>query len=401
MGMLNVFRKIVSILVAITFVVASAVTYGAQPQPWEQKYDHLQKQRELIFTRLECIYTVLERRVMDEKPILLTRLSPKPPEPRDTGYGLLPQILESASLAIVESTETYYSLEWLERRLAEELLKVEELDELLRIETAIEPMVIRFEKSLKTLRNLEDNLTYHGKWQKAVVRYPAYFSEKNELVAMARELGSMITNGSYPEQVDVLRQHLLKRVAPFRPTRGLRIKEDEDGQKILPVSVCTDIDDADFLQAFQDGVQKSFSQSPAARANGFSIDLKWLTVRVETLYPDGAPVRGAKIDMEENHALFEGCSLVLTSGAPSLNARVGSRIFLGTEPISPRTLAHEFGHLLGFEDAYVRGYDGNPGDTYGVVIVEWTGLSSDLMSDSSRGQVTDEMIKTLITAYGG
>ena len=64
-------------------------------------------------------------------------------------------------------------------------------------------------------------------------------------------------------------------------------------------------------------------------------------------------------------------------------------------------LAHEFGHLLGFEDAYLRGYDGDPVDPYGVVIVEWSGLSSDLMGDSTRGQVNDEMINRLISAYGG
>ena len=129
--------------------------------------------------------------------------------------------------------------------------------------------------------------------------------------------------------------------------------------------------------------------------------MKWLFVGVETLYPDGAPNRGAKIVMAAHHALFKGCPLVVTSGASSLNARVGSRIFLGTRPVSRRTLAHEFGHLLGFEDAYVRGYDGDPGDPYGVIIVEWTGLSSDLMGDSGRGQVSDEMINTLIIAYGG
>ena len=79
---------------------------------------------------------------------------------------------------------------------------------------------------------------------------------------------------------------------------------------------------------------------------------------------------------------------------------VGDRIFLGTGTTSRRTLAHEFGHLLGFEDAYVRGYDGETGGPYGVVIVEWTGLTADLMGDSGRGRVSEEMITTLINAYG-
>jgi hypothetical protein len=49
---------------------------------------------------------------------------------------------------------------------------------------------------------------------------------------------------------------------------------------------------------------------------------------------------------------------------------------------------------------YVRGYDGKIGDSYGVTIVEWTGLSSDLMGDSGRGQVSPGMIDRLINAYG-
>jgi hypothetical protein len=91
----------------------------------------------------------------------------------------------------------------------------------------------------------------------------------------------------------------------------------------------------------------------------------------------------------------------LTTGASSLNALVGNRIFLGTGHVTRRTLAHEFGHLLGFRDAYLRGYDGTPGGPYGVVLVEWTGLSADLMGGSGRGQVSEDMITTLMTFYGG
>ena len=78
----------------------------------------------------------------------------------------------------------------------------------------------------------------------------------------------------------------------------------------------------------------------------------------------------------------------------------GDRIVLGTRPVSGRTLAHEFGHLLGFSDAYVRGYDGSPEDPYGVVLVEWTGLTNDLMGSPGGGKVSDEMMRTLIETYG-
>jgi hypothetical protein len=34
------------------------------------------------------------------------------------------------------------------------------------------------------------------------------------------------------------------------------------------------------------------------------------------------------------------------------------------------------------------------------VLVEWVGLKDDLMGDPDGGQVSDEMIETLIRAYG-
>lgn len=393
--------KVLSVLILLSCAVSGITTLANQPPAWEQKHLQLQQQRDDVFKQLENIHTSLVPRVKDEAPTLLTMLSLDTPEARETGYGLLPLLKENEPSLTVEPTQTFYSLKWLEDRLYAESQNANELYGQLSDSTGLEDLVIRFEEALKRLRNLEDNLTYHAKWQKAVVKYPAYYRNRNELVAMARELELLIVNNASPLQVAELRKQLLIEAAPFRSTPNLHIRMGEGGEMILPVTVCTDIDDSDFLQAFKDGVQEAFSHSAAAKAKQFSVALSWQQISAEILYPDGVPVRGAHIDMDKHYALFTGCALVLTSGASSLNAGVGSRIFLGTDPVSPRTLAHEFGHLIGFEDAYLRGYDGDPSDPYGVVIVEWTGLSSDLMGDSERGQVSDEMINTLINAYGG
>ncbi len=388
-----------SILLLIILVL-SATAHTAQPLPWEEKHQQLLHQRDLIFEQLDEIHSVLVPRVQEEDPVLLKRLSLDPPQSRATGYGLLPEVKDNAPQAPVAPKQTFYSLKWLEGRLNEELESVEKLANDIPGTTKLEPLVARFEQSLKKLRNLENNLTYHKYWQKAVVQYAAYFRKKNELVALAREMNTLITNSGPPEKIAELRQQLLQRTAPFRPTRGLQILNLEEGEMVLPVTVCTDIENLEFLHAFKEGVQEAFSLSSAAQTHRFSVDLIWRLIRADTLYPDGVPVRGASIVMSAHRTLFTNCSLVLTTGAPSLNALVGNRIFLGTRPVSRRTLAHEFGHLLGFEDAYVRGYDGETSGPYGVVIVEWTGLTADLMGDSGRGRVSEEMITTLINAYG-
>ena len=153
------------------------------------------------------------------------------------------------------------------------------------------------------------------------------------------------------------------------------------------------------MQAFKAGVDEAFSQSVAARTHQFSVDLEWRLVGADALYQDGPPRYGAVIDLGAHRSRFLDCPLVLTTGAESTHALVGDRIVLGTDPESHNTLAHEFGHLLGFSDAYVRGYDGDPGGDYGAVIVEWTGLSDDLMGSPGRGRVSSEMIETILTAY--
>jgi hypothetical protein len=79
---------------------------------------------------------------------------------------------------------------------------------------------------------------------------------------------------------------------------------------------------------------------------------------------------------------------------------VRRNITLGPDPITRRVLAHEFGHLLGFSDAYLRSYQGDPRDPYGVVFLEWTGLIDNLIGSPAVGRVTNAMIETLIDAYG-
>lgn len=99
-------------------------------------------------------------------------------------------------------------------------------------------------------------------------------------------------------------------------------------------------------------------------------------------------------------ARFPAGALVLTTGAESTHAFAGAYVALGPSAVTPRVLAHEFGHLLGFSDAYLRSFRGEPGDAYGVEVIEWSGLVDDLMGAPRLGRVSRDMIDTLITSYG-
>ena len=103
--------------------------------------------------------------------------------------------------------------------------------------------------------------------------------------------------------------------------------------------------------------------------------------------------------MSAHLARFPAGALILTTGEDSTHAWTGHYIALGPDLVTRRTLAHEFAHLLGFRDAYLRGYDGDPHGPYGAILVEWVGLADDLMGDSEHGRVTEAMIRTLLEAY--
>jgi len=387
-------------MLSLAALFFALVVQASQFQPWEQKLEQLQQQHDLAFSLMREVHAALLLRIQKDDRALSMLISLDPPKRRATGYGLLPEILDDAPRTAMIPVETLYSLKWLETRLDKEFREIGFLQELLSKEAEPGYLVTLFNDTWKRLQSLENHLGYHAKWQEAVTQYPAYFSEKNDLIVLARAMKLLIDNSGPPKLIADLRQHLLQKIAPFKPTRGLQLSYGDDGEMTLPVTVCTDIENKRFRSAFEAGVQEVITQSSAAQKHRFSIALKWRIIRPEVLYGGNAPSRGAAINVGAHYALFADCPLVITTGASSLNARVGERIFLSTEPVSRRTLAHEFGHLIGFEDAYLRGYDGNPGDPYGVTIVEWSGLSSGLMGDSDGGQVSSEMIETLVRAYG-
>jgi hypothetical protein len=198
-----------------------------------------------------------------------------------------------------------------------------------------------------------------------------------------------------------LRTRIASSLHRFRRTRGLSIREDDRGGLVLVVVVVSDIADPAFLARFRTAVEQTFNRAPAARARRFSVDLRVRAIPPAMLYSGegGPPAKGAAIDLADHIRRFPAGSLILTTGAESTHAFGGHYVALGPGPLTPRVLAHEFGHLLGFADAYIRTYEGDPRAPYGVVLIEWSGLYDDLMGSPRHGSVDAQMIDTLISNY--
>lgn len=385
---------------ALLFLLISCVAAGpVLAQDWRQVHDRLSARNGALFSQLEQAHAVLSARVATEDPALLARLSLEPPQPRRSGYQLLPEIRENAPLKSVELQQTVYSLKWVEDQIDAADSAAADLQNRLQSEPEVERLVEDFESLAEQSRTLDSHLAYHAYWQDAVVQYPAYFAKKNRLLALVRKLDGMLRRGEPAATVEETRRAVAAELAPFRATPGLALAGADPGRKRLDVAVCTDIGDPEFLRRFRRGVDQAYNDSSAARAEAFEIELRWIHVTPGDLYGGQPPEHGAKIDPASHRARFANCPLVLTTGAADTHAMTGDRVVLGTRAVSERSLAHEFGHLLGFDDAYLRGFDGDPGDPYGVVFFEWTGLTDDLMGSPGAGAVTTAMVETLLAAY--
>jgi hypothetical protein len=382
-------------LLALLLLGPSILAAGSPA--WRQNHDRLSTQRDHLAEDLASAHAVLLSRARLEQPALVPQLA-QPPASRTHGYGIVPGLREDELEAPVTARERTYSLERLAGELENDLHDAATLV-VAAAGSPLEAQVAELERLRKRLRNVEEHLDYHAYWQRAVVEQSDFFAARNRLVAEMRELNAERRGGGPPERIAERSRALLERLAPFTPTPGLRIETREGGQQVLPVVIHTDIENDAFLAAFQHAVATLFERAPSAQAPGFAIELEIRRISPSTLYPEGPPAQGAAIEMSSHLARFPTGALILTTGEDSTYAWTGHYIALGPDPITRRTLVHEFAHLLGFRDAYLRGYLGDPHGPYGATLVEWAGLSDDLMGDSEHGRVTEAMIRTLLEAY--
>jgi hypothetical protein len=397
-------RSVAPAAIALLLAAELAAT-ATPPAPWEQVVRWLSAERDRMIADLAAAHaTLAERAARENRPDLALRLSDRAPSARPSGYGVLPEIRDAAESPTQKLLETRYSLDTLSAEFPRDARDAALLAARSAAEPRLplEPWVAELERLRGRLARLEDHLSYHAKWQRAVAEHGDYFRARGALVVLARRLRDLESRGDKADKAEAakVRAELRARGLIFVEAPGLRVERLADGSALLSVTVWTDIEDRAFLAAFKAAVEAQYAHSEAARAQRFRLELRWHTVPPAALYPGGPPARGASIDLAAHRARFPETALVLTTGAEVTYAWQGKSILLGPSPIARHALAHEFGHLLGFDDGYVRTFEGDPSNAFGVVLVEWTGLSDDLMADPDHGQVTDAMIRTLLDAYG-
>ncbi|MGE4106627.1 MAG: hypothetical protein AB7F66_05385 [Bacteriovoracia bacterium] len=153
----------------------------------------------------------------------------------------------------------------------------------------------------------------------------------------------------------------------------------------IPISIGTDVEDAHFLRDFGYAVDMHWNQSPWARAQRVRFEIRWRRIAKNRAFTEGREDLVAHLARLEAHP-----KPIVTTGALATYVR-DEILVLGSGRITPRTLAHEFGHLLGFADCYVRTLAGE--GIYGVAILEWDNpiYPDDLMCDDHVGVAYSEV----------
>lgn len=372
----------------------NAETAAARAPSW-QRYLRWASDRAKAFAgALDVAHTALLTRARREAPALVDRLEAKPTKPRPRGYRLLPKIVADGPAATITLEERRYALEALTTDFTADIRDASVLsDRAADLREPIGAMIDRYDFLRRRLRFMEASVAHHRYWQPAIRAYPEFFAERNEVVPLAQAL----RRTKDPAKATELRAEITARIAPLVAVKGLAITTTVGGQRVLQLPVVTDIEDASFRAHLVRAVQTTWNDSPAALQAKLTINLELTALTPAELYGGNAPAAGATIDEATHLGRFEAGALVITTGAARTHAIVGRYVQLGTDPLSARQLAHEVGHLLGFADAYLRGFE--EAGKFGVIVVEWSGLQDDLMGSPSSGRVTTGMIQQLLDAY--
>jgi len=386
----------------VTLSMLDAQPPAGPVDPWRHIHGWLVEQRDGMAQDLELAHRGLLQRAREAGDRAAEEeLRGRPAEIRPVGYGVLPEILPDEPASAPPAAENRYSLKQLSTAYAVDMRDAALLSR--RIDSGealpLSPWVKEFIRLRRRLRNLEDNLNYHASWQQEVQTHRRWFESHNRIVDRVR-VWRELDEDSDSEQFDRLERELHGQLAPFEPTPALRIEHAAEGPARLLLRVTTDIEDADYLERVRLAVIEPFARAADREGIDLRLELQWLRISPQTLYEPEPPPMGRALDRDEHLSRFPKDALVFTTGVESTLALTGRAVILGCCEIAPRVLAHEFGHLLGFDDAYLRGFEGDPDGAYGAVLVEWVGLFDDLMGHPAGGDVSRAMLEQLLSAYG-
>lgn len=298
-------------------------------------------------------------------------LSTNPPKPLATGYQVLPKLKNNLPYAEKPRKtgvqKSYYSwprtLQFIEREVSIVSECKEKLKALARLEKVDAKIVLK--KTIQDIveiqhaqSTIDEHVKYNDFWQSRIQLNTGAFEKANTALARLEANPSV-----------------------FSPLDAFEVKPPPFLKNVsgkITVPVYTDIKDRAFLSAFKN-----------------AIETEWRTARHSVHLDIRRFPAASKLSDDLNLHIdrFPKDGAVLTTGAPRSFERSGRAIVLGPESLTPRELAHKFGHILGFPDFYIRGFRSLGKD--GFEIIEAVVSSDDIMAEPQKGRVSENHFTAL------
>jgi len=377
----------------ITIVLAAGqVVPPNLPPAYVREGDRVEQAFRAYRDRLEKLHAALQTTIERDAPALLPELREAPPQPVIYGYQLLPRIVDNApSSRRVTSfayswpiTRGYIDGEGIKLDRTEEEMSLASKATGLAKNALLLSLISSYKSLLDNQRVIDQYIQYNRLWQRTIAENRPRYDELTKVYNMLQAADA--------NTATAIRQVLGQ---PLVPT-AIKVLSDEANHRIvLQVPVYTDIENDGYL-ALAKSVIESVWQARDSEST-YSVEVEFRKISPAELY-DGekAPERGAHVELGTHAARFPTGGLVLTTGAEMTNAVVKRYVALGPGDVFMRTLAHEFGHLLGFPDGYVRGYK-DLGEL-GLEIEELTTAFDDIMSAPRDGAVLPAHFKMIMEA---
>lgn len=368
--------------------------------------------------RLERFHDALADTLRRVAPELLPQLDP-PPAPAVTGYQLLPRLVPDApSQPPTKPQLTSYYWGWsdtlYERQTTALALLEADLASMTaragaapasgaRVATrgsgppqAVGRLIEAYRTIAAARGAIDADVGYNWFWQREIANNRARFDARTRLIDHALAL----TAKDAPLSADIRSAS-----APQDTPSFVRVESPTRHLHVVTVPLITDISDDAFVERFTAAIEAHWTLAAGGDVYRVRLDITRMTPH--SLYcgptagapqavPCTAPAHGDSIDLATHVARFPPGRAVLTTGARALHVAERRAIVLTPFDVTPRVLAHEFGHVLGFPDAYLRGYR-DLGDD-GFRVIEYVPDQSNIMAAPGAGSVREHHFRQLIAA---
>jgi hypothetical protein len=356
--------------------------------PYVREGDRVEQSFNTYRQRLNAYFTVLREMIEQQSPNAtagLPRLQQQDAPPALTarfGYGILPRLVDAPPPANPPVSVFNYSWPITDGYIAGENIKLDQAEASLRNvpnvssedKTAvISNLILEYRRLLANQRTIDQYIQYNTFWQRTIAQDRTRFDQLTKVYELMKS--------NEADTAQAIREVLGKpEVPPF-----VQIDRSNPDYVVIRVPVYTDIEDDEFLVKAKTAIEQLWEVQDS--------DLKYL---LEIQFRKLSPLaeQGARIEVRAHASKFPKDGAVLTTGAQTTHSLVGRYVALAPGDLSVRTLAHEFGHVLGFRDGYIRGYR-DLGER-GFEILELTSVFDDIMSAPREGHVQAAHFKLLL-----